>query len=117
MGVPRTARKLGVALPIFEATKAEELDVAFASAVAQHCDAIVDLGDGLTVVEAPRVIALAAKYHLPATTCSDNLPTVGWSSTAPISPISFVMRAIASIRYSKEPSPPISRYSSRPSSS
>ena len=66
-GVPaRTARKLGVALPIVEATTAEELDVAFASAAAQHADAIVDLGDPLTFVEAPRVIALAAKHHLPA---------------------------------------------------
>jgi putative tryptophan/tyrosine transport system substrate-binding protein len=64
--LPRTARKLGVALPIVEATTAEELDVAFASAAAQHADAIVDLGDVLTFVEAPRVIALAAKYHLPA---------------------------------------------------
>ncbi|MFG3590969.1 ABC transporter substrate binding protein [Bradyrhizobium sp. RDI18] len=62
----RTARKLSMALPIVEATTAEELDVAFASAAAQHVDAIVDVGDVLTWVEAPRVIALAAKYHLPA---------------------------------------------------
>ena len=55
-----------MALPIVEATTAEELDIAFASAAAQHADGIVDLGDPLTFVEAPRVIALAAKYHLPA---------------------------------------------------
>jgi putative ABC transport system substrate-binding protein len=82
--LPRTARKLGVALPTIEATTAEELDVAFASAAAQHADAIVDLGDVLTFVEAPRVIALAAKYHLPATTCSDTTPTADCPSTAPI---------------------------------
>jgi putative ABC transport system substrate-binding protein len=64
--VPRTARTLGVALTIVEAATAEELDVAFASAAAQHADGIVDVGDVLTFVEAPRVIALAAKYHLPA---------------------------------------------------
>ena len=64
--LPRTARKLGVALQIVEATTAEELDVAFASAAAQHADGIVVLGDVLTFVEAPRVIALAAKYRLPA---------------------------------------------------
>ena len=64
--LPRTARKLRVALPIVEATTAEELDVAFASAAAQNADAIVDLGDALTFIEAPRVIALAAKHHLPA---------------------------------------------------
>jgi putative tryptophan/tyrosine transport system substrate-binding protein len=64
--IPSTARKLGVALPIVEATTAEELDIAFASAAAQRADAIIILGDTLTVVEAPRVIALAAEHHLPA---------------------------------------------------
>lgn len=63
---PRTARKLGVVLLTVEATTAEELDIAFALAAAQHADAIIALGDTLTFVEAPRVIALAAKYHLPA---------------------------------------------------
>ena len=64
--IPRTARELGVALPIVEATTAEELDIAFAAAAAQRADAIIVLGDTLTVVEAPRVVALAAKHHLPA---------------------------------------------------
>ena len=64
--LPRTARRLGVTLTIVEATKVEELDAAFASAAAQHVDAIVDFGDTLTYVQAPRVIALAAKYRLPA---------------------------------------------------
>jgi putative ABC transport system substrate-binding protein len=63
---PRTTRNLGVALMIVEATRIEELDVAFASAAAQHADAIADLGDSLTYVHAPRVIALAAKHRLPA---------------------------------------------------
>ncbi|WOH48203.1 ABC transporter substrate-binding protein [Bradyrhizobium sp. sBnM-33] len=64
--VPRTARNLGVALPIVEATTAEELDTAFASAAAQHPDAMIVFGDALTVVQGPRVIALAAKHRLPA---------------------------------------------------
>jgi putative ABC transport system substrate-binding protein len=64
--VPRTARNLGVALPIVEATTAEELDTAFASAAAQHPDAMIVFGDALTVVHGPRVIALAAKHRLPA---------------------------------------------------
>ncbi|WP_247483367.1 ABC transporter substrate binding protein [Bradyrhizobium sp. 15] len=34
--IPRTAGNMGVALPTVEASKAEELDVAFASAVAQQ---------------------------------------------------------------------------------
>lgn len=62
----RTAERLGVALLTVEATTAEELDVAFASAAAQHADAVMDLGDPLTFFQAPRIVALAAKYHLPA---------------------------------------------------
>jgi len=64
--IPRTARELGVVLPIVEATTAEELDIAFASAATQRADAIIVFGDILTIVEAPRVVALAAKHHLPA---------------------------------------------------
>jgi putative tryptophan/tyrosine transport system substrate-binding protein len=65
--LPRTARSLGVDLMIVEAATADELDAATASAAAQHADALIDLGDPLTIVqEAPRLIALAAKHHLPA---------------------------------------------------
>jgi putative ABC transport system substrate-binding protein len=46
-----------VALLRVEASTAEELDAAFASAAAQHADAIVDVGDTLTYVEAPRIRA------------------------------------------------------------
>ena len=64
--LPQTAQKLGVALPIVEATTAEELDIAFASAATQHADAIVVFGDPLTFRYAPQVTALAAKHRLPA---------------------------------------------------
>jgi putative ABC transport system substrate-binding protein len=64
--VPRAARDLGVALPIVEATTAEELDIAFGSAAAQQADAIHVFGDPLTNLQAPRVVALAAEHHLPA---------------------------------------------------
>jgi putative ABC transport system substrate-binding protein len=63
---PRAARNLGVTLLIVEAATAEELDVAFASAAAQHADAIVVVGDSLHNLQAPRVVALAAEHHLPA---------------------------------------------------
>jgi hypothetical protein len=53
--VSSTPRSLGVALPIVEATTAEELDTALASAAAQHADAIIVFGDSLTNQEAPRV--------------------------------------------------------------
>jgi putative tryptophan/tyrosine transport system substrate-binding protein len=64
--LPQTARELGVALPIVEATTAEELDIAFASAAAQHADAIIPAGDPLTPRNATRITALAAKHRLPA---------------------------------------------------
>jgi ABC-type uncharacterized transport system substrate-binding protein len=64
--VPTTARDLGVTLPIVEATTAEELDTAFASAAAQHADAIIIFADPLTNLHAPHVTALAAQHHLPA---------------------------------------------------
>ena len=64
--LPQIGRNLGVALPIAEATTAEELDIAFASAAAQHPDAISVFGDALTFNNAPRVTALAAKHRLPA---------------------------------------------------
>jgi len=64
--VPRAARNLGVALPIVEATTAEELDIAVASAAAQRADAMIVFGDPLTNFQAPRVVALAAEHHLPA---------------------------------------------------
>ncbi|WP_213290968.1 ABC transporter substrate-binding protein [Bradyrhizobium sp. sGM-13] len=64
--MPRAARSFGVGLVAVEATTAEGLDIAFASAVTQHADAIVVFGDDLTNHQAPRIVALAAKHHLPA---------------------------------------------------
>ena len=64
--LPQIVRNLGVVLPIVEATTAEELDIAFASAAAQHADAIIVFGDALTFNNAPRVTALAAEHRLPA---------------------------------------------------
>jgi putative tryptophan/tyrosine transport system substrate-binding protein len=55
-----------VAMPIVEATTPEELDAAFASTAAQHVDAIYVFPDPLNNLHAPRVVALAAKHHLPA---------------------------------------------------
>ncbi len=37
-----------------------------ASAAAQRADALIVFGDALTVVQGPRVVALAAKHRLPA---------------------------------------------------
>jgi putative tryptophan/tyrosine transport system substrate-binding protein len=63
--IPRSAQNVGVALPIVEATTAEELDIAFASAAAEHADAMIVFGDALFSFQAPRVVALAAEHRLP----------------------------------------------------
>jgi ABC-type uncharacterized transport system substrate-binding protein len=64
--LPQTAQQLGVALPIVEATTtAEELDIAFASAAAQHADAMIVFADALTYRYATQVAALAVKHRLP----------------------------------------------------
>lgn len=63
---PRAARQFGVALAIVEATKAEELDIAFASAATQHAAAMVVLLDNFHWSCATQLIALAAKHRLPA---------------------------------------------------
>ena len=64
--VPGVARSLGIALPAVEATTGEQLDIAFASAAAQRADAILVFGDTLILRQSSRVVALAAKHHLPA---------------------------------------------------
>jgi putative tryptophan/tyrosine transport system substrate-binding protein len=64
--LPQTAQTLGVALPIVEATTAEELDIAFASAATQHVDAIIVFGDAFHFRHATQLTALAAKHRLPA---------------------------------------------------
>jgi putative tryptophan/tyrosine transport system substrate-binding protein len=63
---PRAAQKLDIALSPVEATKPEELKAAFASAADQRANAIVVVGDYLTVFQGPRVVALAAEFHIPA---------------------------------------------------
>ena len=64
--LPEISQQLGVALPIVEATTAEELDIAFASAATQHADAMIVFGDPLIFNNATQVTALAAKHRLPA---------------------------------------------------
>jgi putative tryptophan/tyrosine transport system substrate-binding protein len=64
--LPEIAQKLGVTFSVLEATTVEELDIAFASAAAQHADAIIPVADVLTVHNVTRVTALAAEHRLPA---------------------------------------------------
>lgn len=62
--LPRIAQKVGVALPVVQATTVEELDLALASAVSQHADSMIVLADSF--LNQPQVAALATERHLPA---------------------------------------------------
>jgi putative ABC transport system substrate-binding protein len=64
--LPQTIRKLGITLPVVEATTAEELDLAFASAASQHVDAMIVFGDALISRNSARTTELATKHRLPA---------------------------------------------------
>jgi putative tryptophan/tyrosine transport system substrate-binding protein len=75
--LPETARKLGVTFPVLEATTVEELDIAFASAAAQHADAIIPFSSELTSNHVTRVTALAAEHRLPAAYSSRLFTTNG----------------------------------------
>jgi hypothetical protein len=82
--LPETARKLGVTFPVLEATTVEELDIAFASAAAQHADAIVPLGSELTV-HVTRVPRWRRSIVCPRSTSSDCSPPMAvWFHTASI---------------------------------
>ena len=105
-----------MALPIVEATKAEELDVAFASAVAQRADAMVVSADILTILQAPRVVALAAEHRLPAIYLFRQFAKGGLVVYGPDLP-ELSRRATGMwIRSSKASSLPTCRSSSRPNS-
>jgi putative ABC transport system substrate-binding protein len=62
--VPHIAQTLGIALPVVEARTVEEIEPAFASAVAQNAEAMAVFSD--TMLNRPSVAALTVKHGLPA---------------------------------------------------
>src|SRR5258707_2599777 len=64
-------------LPVVEATTAEKLDIAFASAAAKRADGMIVFGDPFHFNNAPRVTALAAEHRLPAIYISRLFATSG----------------------------------------
>jgi putative ABC transport system substrate-binding protein len=59
-------RKLGISLVLAQADKAEDFAAAFAGAVRAQADAVYVTNVSLNRLNAPRIIALAAKHRLPA---------------------------------------------------
>ena len=64
--VEQAARTLGQQIKILTATTESEIDAAFAGAAQMRADAILLLTDPLFFTRADRVIALAARYAIPA---------------------------------------------------
>ena len=58
--------QLGVELVVVEASKPDQLETAFETAHAQGAEAIHVLGDPLIFIHSAKVVALAARYRLPA---------------------------------------------------
>jgi putative ABC transport system substrate-binding protein len=61
-----TARAKGVQLPVFEARSENEIDTAFASLVRLHAGALVVAGDAFFTQHGQQLVALAARYAVPA---------------------------------------------------
>jgi putative tryptophan/tyrosine transport system substrate-binding protein len=76
-----TIRDLDVTLPVVEATAANELETAFASAAAQHVDAVIVFGDPVT--NRPQVAALAVEHRLPAIYLFPRIPDGGLIAYGP----------------------------------
>jgi putative tryptophan/tyrosine transport system substrate-binding protein len=58
--------QLGVELVVVEASKADQLETAFETAHTQGAEAIHVLGDPLIFIHSAKVVALVARYRLPA---------------------------------------------------
>lgn len=115
--LPQTTRKLGIAPPVVEATTAEELDIAFASAASQHVDAMIVFGDALISRNSMRTTELAAKHRIPPMYLGRQYATGGGLiSYSPDFPDFGVVQADTSIRFLKALSLPICQLSSRPNS-
>jgi ABC-type uncharacterized transport system substrate-binding protein len=63
--IEATARVLGLQLHSFAVRHPDELDSAFAAMARERAEALITLGDAVLWNHRTRVVALAARYHLP----------------------------------------------------
>jgi len=66
IGTMAAARALGVSPQLLEAREADDFEAAFAAAIRERAEATVVLTCYFTALNAPRVVALAARHRLPA---------------------------------------------------
>jgi putative tryptophan/tyrosine transport system substrate-binding protein len=59
------AKRLGLRVLIFNATKTSEIEPAFEALSHQHADAVIVLADGVFVAQHDQLVALAARYAVP----------------------------------------------------
>jgi putative tryptophan/tyrosine transport system substrate-binding protein len=64
--VQEAARVKGVQLPILKASTEREIDAAFATLVTLHADALVVGDDVFFTSRREQLVALAARYRIPA---------------------------------------------------
>jgi ABC-type uncharacterized transport system substrate-binding protein len=66
VGAQRAASALGIALHVLPPRSANDLDAAFDAAVRAHAEALLVFGSTFFQLNRTRIIALAARHHLPA---------------------------------------------------
>ena len=71
------ARAHGVGLLIFDASRPSEIDTAFADLVQQRADALQVSSDGFLLTHPDQIVALAARYAVPAIYAWPQYTTVG----------------------------------------
>jgi putative ABC transport system substrate-binding protein len=71
------AQSLEVALEALEVRRPEDFDAAFATAKQRNAQALLDLGDPLTIAYRSRITALAASSRLPAVYAAREFPDEG----------------------------------------
>jgi putative ABC transport system substrate-binding protein len=71
------ARTYGVRLLIFNASRLSEIDTAFADLVQQRADALQVSSDGFLLTHPDQIVALAARYAIPAIYAWPQYPAVG----------------------------------------
>jgi putative ABC transport system substrate-binding protein len=71
------AQRLGVALEALEVRRPEDFDASFATAKQRNAQALLDLGDPLTIAYRSRITALAASSRLPAAYAAREFPDEG----------------------------------------
>jgi putative ABC transport system substrate-binding protein len=70
-------RTLGIAILPYEIRRTEDFDGAFASALADHPEAVVTLSSPIITINARRIAAWAAQNHLPAISWERGFPAAG----------------------------------------